>query len=99
MGVFDLSKYHLVMPVVTMLFIRNGKVLILERGNPDGLYYGWFELPGGKVKEYELNPMEAALREETLLRISEAVYLETRGFLPDPKNNKPITTWAHIYIE
>ena len=65
MGEIDLNKYrqyNLVVPVVSLLFIRDGKVLILERGNPNAPYVGWFELPGGKIEKHELEPKTAALR-------------------------------------
>ena len=37
------------------------------------------------------------VEEETNLEILDAIWLEGRGFAPDLKNNKPFTTWAHLY--
>jgi len=96
----DLSKYYVVVPVVTLLFIRDGKVLILDRGRDCSLYSGWTEMPGGQVERHELDPHQTALREskeETGLEIVSATLLEVLTFPPDLVNNKRISTHIHLF--
>lgn len=99
----DLNKYrnyNIVIPVVALLFIKNGKILILDRGPGTNLYSGWSTLPGGRIEKNELVPHEAAIREggeETGLEITEANLLEVLTFPPDIPNNKPIPTHVHFF--
>lgn len=46
--------------VVSAVFIRDGKVLVTERGY--GKWKGWWEFPGGKIEHGE-TPAEALKRE------------------------------------
>lgn len=65
-----LSKYPV--PSVGALIFRDGKLLIIRRGNPP--YAGYWSIPGGKVKWGE--SLEKALKREIREELSVEIEIE-----------------------